>query len=175
MQNTTGSIRFFSRRECQYILETATGELERKMKKTIQRESGILCSSIITLMFGSSMALGRHSRFRHVPGETGKTLQKGCFYVVVSQGKPGNKVGNGNYLIWSQIIVLNLVCSMFVINKGTISWLSVSVSSKMWLNLLFCKGNVYTQSCYKYHYLVGKPTYPFNALCVIYPHVEDAF
>ena len=35
--------------------------------------------------------------------------------------------------------------------------------------------NVYTQSCYKYHYLVGKPTHLFNALCVIYPHVEDAF
>ena len=26
-----------------------------------------------------------------------------------------------------------------------------------------------------YHYLVGKPTHPFNALCVIYPHVEVAF
>ena len=28
---------------------------------------------------------------------------------------------------------------------------------------------------YKYHYLVGKPTHPFNALCAIYPHVEVAF
>ena len=38
------------------------------------------------------MTLGRHSGFRHVPGETGTTLQKGCFYVVVSQGNSGNKV-----------------------------------------------------------------------------------
>ena len=30
--------------------------------------------------------------FYSVPGETGKTLQKGCFYVVVSQGNSGNKV-----------------------------------------------------------------------------------
>ena len=39
------------------------------------------------------MTLGRHSGFRHVPGETGTTLQKGCFYVVVvSQGNSGNKM-----------------------------------------------------------------------------------
>ena len=50
-------------------------------------------SSIITLMFGVFMTLGRHSGFRHVPGETGTTLQKGCFYVVVSQRNSGNKVG----------------------------------------------------------------------------------
>ena len=45
------------------------------------------CSSIITLIFRFFMTLGRH-----VPGETGTTLQKGCFYVVVSQGNSGNKV-----------------------------------------------------------------------------------
>ena len=38
------------------------------------------------------MALDGHSGFRHVPGETGKTLQKGCFNAVVSQGNSGNKV-----------------------------------------------------------------------------------
>ena len=38
------------------------------------------------------MTLGRHSGFRRVPGETGTTLQKGCCYVVVSQGNSGNKV-----------------------------------------------------------------------------------
>ena len=43
-------------------------------------------------MFGFFMALGRPSGFRYVPGETGKTLQKGCFYVVVSQGNSWNKV-----------------------------------------------------------------------------------
>ena len=37
------------------------------------------------------MALG-HLWFRHGPGETGRTLQKGCFHVVVSQGNPGNNV-----------------------------------------------------------------------------------
>ena len=42
------------------------------------------------------MTLGRHSGFRHVPGESGTTLQKGCFYVVVSQGI---KWKNGNFLI----------------------------------------------------------------------------
>ena len=45
-----------------------------------------ICSSIVTLIFGVFMTLGRHSGFRHVPGETGTTLQKGCFYGVVSQG-----------------------------------------------------------------------------------------
>ena len=33
----------------------------------------------------------------------------------------GIKRKNGNFLISSQIIVLNLVCSMFLVNKGTIS------------------------------------------------------
>ena len=37
----------------------------------------IICSSIITLIFGFFMVLGRHSGFRHVSGETGTTLQKG--------------------------------------------------------------------------------------------------
>ena len=58
-----------------------------------------ICSSSITLIFGFFMKLGRHSGFRHVPGETGTTLQKGCFYVVVSQGNTGNKVENVNFLI----------------------------------------------------------------------------
>ena len=43
------------------------------------------------------MTLG-HSGFRYVPGETGTTLQKGCFYVVVSQGNSGNKVGKWQFL-----------------------------------------------------------------------------
>ena len=51
------------------------------------------------------MALG-HSGFRHGPGETGKTLQKGCFYVVVSQGNSGIK--------WEMIISLNLKSNNFV-------------------------------------------------------------
>ena len=39
------------------------------------------------------MTLGHHSGFRHVSGETGTTVQRGCLYVVVSQGNTGNKVG----------------------------------------------------------------------------------
>ena len=56
---------FLGEGECQYILETETGELEGKMKMTIQWESGI-CSSIITLIFGVFMTLGQHSGIRHV-------------------------------------------------------------------------------------------------------------
>ena len=65
-------------------------------------------------MFGFLMASG-HSGFRHGPGETGKNLQKSCFYVVVSQGNSGNKVEwrNGDFLISSQIIVLKFVYSIF--------------------------------------------------------------
>ena len=51
--------------------------------------------------------------------DTGITLQKGCFYVVVSQGNSGNKVEKWQFKV--QIIVLNLVCSMFLVNKGTIN------------------------------------------------------
>ena len=39
------------------------------------------------------MTLGRHSGFRHIPGQTETTLQKSCFNVVVSQGNSGNRVG----------------------------------------------------------------------------------
>ena len=46
----------------------------------------------MTLMFAFLMALD-HSGFRQGPGETGKPLQKGCVYVVLSQGNSGNKVG----------------------------------------------------------------------------------
>ena len=55
----------------------------------------VVCSSIITLMFGLNinltqifMALG-HSGFRHGPA---KTMQKGCFCVVASHGNSGNKM-----------------------------------------------------------------------------------
>ena len=37
------------------------------------------------------MTLSRHSGFKHVPEETGTTLQKCRFYVVVSQGIQGIK------------------------------------------------------------------------------------
>ena len=57
-----------------------------KEKWKWQSSEKVVCSSIITLIFGFFMTLGHHSGFRHVFGETGTTLQKGCFYVVVSQG-----------------------------------------------------------------------------------------
>ena len=57
-----------------------------------------ICSSIITLIFGFFMTLGRHLGFRHVPGKTGTTLQKCCIYVVVSQGNAGNKVEKWKFL-----------------------------------------------------------------------------
>ena len=49
---TTGSILFFlGEGECQYILETETGELEGKIKCNPVRK-WYICSSIITLIFG---------------------------------------------------------------------------------------------------------------------------
>ena len=56
------------------------------------------CSSIITLIVGFFMKLGRRPGFRHVPAETGTTLQKGCFDVVVSQGNSGNIVEKWSFL-----------------------------------------------------------------------------
>ena len=73
------------------------GDRNRRIGRKNENDNPVrkcyICSSIITLIFGFFMTLGRHSGFRHVPGETGTTLQKGCFYVVVSQGNSGNEVG----------------------------------------------------------------------------------
>ena len=122
---TTGSILFSGRGS----VPIYPGDSNRRIGRKNENDNPVrmwwyICSSIITLIFGFFMTLGRHSGFRHVPGETRTTLQKGCFDVVVSHGNQGIKWENGNFLIWGQIIVLNLVCSMFFINKGTISWLT---------------------------------------------------
>ena len=70
------------------------GDSNRRIGRENENDNPVRkCSSIITLIFRFFMTLGRHSGFRHVPGETGTTLQKGCFYVVVFQGNSGNKVG----------------------------------------------------------------------------------
>ena len=78
-------------------MPTYPGDRNRKIGRKNENDNPVrkwyICSSIIALMFGVFIALGRHSGFRHVPGETEKTLQKGCFYVVVSQGSSGNKMG----------------------------------------------------------------------------------
>ena len=79
------------------------GDRNRRIGRKNENDNPVrkwyIYSSIITLIFEFFMTLGHHSGFRHVSGETGTTLQKGCFYVVVSQGNSGNKVGNGNFLI----------------------------------------------------------------------------
>ena len=65
------------------------GDSNRRIGRKDENDNPVrkwyICSSIITLIFGFFMILRRHSGFRHVPGETGTTLQKGCFYVVFSQ------------------------------------------------------------------------------------------
>ena len=74
------------------------GDRNRRIGRKNENDNPVrkwyICSSIITLIFGFFMTLGRHSVFRLVPGgETGTTLQKGCFYVVVSHANSRNKVG----------------------------------------------------------------------------------
>ena len=69
------------------------GDSNRRIGRKNENDNPVRkCSSIITLIFGFLMTLSRHSGFRHVPGETGTTMQKVFFYVVVSQGNSGNKV-----------------------------------------------------------------------------------
>ena len=72
------------------------GDSNRRIRRKNENDNPVrkwyICSSIITLIFEFFMTLGRHSGFRYVPGETGTTVQKDCFYVVVSQGNSGNKV-----------------------------------------------------------------------------------
>ena len=82
---------FLGEGECQYPRDS-NRRIGRKNEIDNPVRKWYICPSIITLIFGFFMTLGRHSGFRHVPGETGTTLQKGCFYVVVSQGNSGNKV-----------------------------------------------------------------------------------
>ena len=81
---------FFWERESANI----SGDSNRRIGRENEKDNRVrMCFSIITLIFRFFMTLGRHSGFRHGPGETGTTLQNGCFYVVVSQENSGNKVG----------------------------------------------------------------------------------
>ena len=58
------------------------------------------CSSIITLIFGFLMTLGRHSGFRHVPGETSNNPAKRLFFMLLFPREiQGIKWKNGNFLI----------------------------------------------------------------------------
>ena len=97
--HTTGSILFFSGRGRVPIYP---GDRNRRIARKNENDNPVrkwyICTSIITLIFGFFMTLGHHSGFRHVSGETVTTLQKGCFYVVVSQGNSGNKMGKWQFL-----------------------------------------------------------------------------
>ena len=57
---------------------------------------------------------------RHVPGETGTTCKKAVFILLFPREIQGIKWKNGNFLIWSRIIMVNFVCSMCLVNNGTI-------------------------------------------------------
>ena len=54
----------------------------------------------------------------HVPGEPCK---KAVLMLLFPREIQGMKWENDNFLNCSQIIVLNLVCSMFLVNEGTLS------------------------------------------------------
>ena len=113
-----GSILFFSRRESANISWRQQQE-NWKEKWKWQSSEKVFFNHYINLWVFHDI---RSSfRVQTCIWRNWNNLQKGCFYIVVSQGNSGNKVENGNFLIWSQIIVLNLVCSMFLVNKGTIS------------------------------------------------------
>ena len=80
LPHTIGSIHFFWE-NCK----------EKWKWQSIEKVAYMFFNHYINLCF-FLMALG-HSGFRQGPGETGKTLQKGSFCVVVSQGNSGNIVG----------------------------------------------------------------------------------
>ena len=78
---TTGSILFFSGRGRVPIYP---GDSNRRVGRENENDNPVrkwyICSSIITLIFGFFITLGRHSEFRHVPGETGTTCKKLFLY-----------------------------------------------------------------------------------------------
>ena len=73
--------------------------IERKNENDNPVRKWYICSSIITIMFGFFMTLGRHSGFRHVPGETRKPCKKAVFMLLFPRGIQGIKWENGNFLI----------------------------------------------------------------------------
>ena len=96
---TTGSILFFlGEGECQY-----PGDSNRRIGRKNENDNPVrkwhICSSIITLIFGFFMTLGRHSGFRHVPGETGTTCKKTVFMLLFPRKIQEIKWKNGHFLI----------------------------------------------------------------------------
>ena len=53
----------------------------------------------IYMFFNHYINLGFFMTFRGSDWRNWNNLQKGCFYIVVSQGNSGNKVENGHFLI----------------------------------------------------------------------------
>ena len=82
LPQTAGSTHdFLGEGECQNL-----GGRNRRIGRKNENDNPVrkwyICSSIITLMFGFFMALGRHSGLRHVPGETEKPYKKVVFMLL---------------------------------------------------------------------------------------------
>ena len=96
----TGSILFYSGRGRVPIYP---GDSNRRIGRKNENDNPVrkwyICSSIITLIFGFFMTLGRHSGFRHVPGETGTTCKKAVFILLFPREIQEIKWKNGNFLI----------------------------------------------------------------------------
>ena len=86
---TTGSILFFSGRGRMPIYP---GDSNRRIGRKNENDNPVrkwyICSSIITLIFGFFMTF----RVQTCTWRNWTNLQKGSFYIVVSQGNSGNKV-----------------------------------------------------------------------------------
>ena len=79
------------------------GDSNRRIGRKNENDNPVrkwyICSSIITLIFGFFMTLGRHSGFRHVPGEIGTTCKKAVFILLFPREIQEIKWKNGNFLI----------------------------------------------------------------------------
>ena len=80
------------------------GDRNRRIGKKNENDNPVrkwyICSSIITLIFGFFMTLGRHSGFRHVPGETWNNPAKRLIFMLLFPREiQGIKWENGNFLI----------------------------------------------------------------------------
>ena len=79
------------------------GDSNRRIGRKNENDNPVrkwyICSSIITLIFGFFITLGRHSGFRHVPGETGTTCRKAVFILLFPREIPEITGKNVNFLI----------------------------------------------------------------------------
>ena len=76
------------------------GDSNRRIGRKNENDNPVrMCFLIVTLIFVFFMTLGRHSGFRHVPGESGTTCKKAVFILLFLREIHGIKWGNGNFLI----------------------------------------------------------------------------